>query len=143
MLHKKPDVLIVITLAYVYSRKMKDIHFYCWGYENSKGWAIIQDFIAHWAINNKEMVNVWTFDSFRMRDVLIFWFGHWIKFSNIRHFLILYHWVCRKILDNSQPFKTFTSFKIKMDVYQFLRGNGSRSYLSWFNIWIIWEHPSI
>ena len=62
MLHKKPDVLIVITLAYVYSRKMKDVHFYCWGYENSKGLAIIQDFTAHWAIQNKQMVNVWTFD---------------------------------------------------------------------------------
>ena len=62
MLHKKPDVLNFITLAYISSRKMIDIHFYCLGYESSKGLAIIQDFTAHWVIENKQMANVWTFD---------------------------------------------------------------------------------
>ena len=38
------------------------IYFYFQGYENSKGLGIIQDFTAHWAIKNKEMANVWTFD---------------------------------------------------------------------------------
>jgi hypothetical protein len=28
--------------------------------------AIIQDFTAHWEIKNKQMVNVWTFDSVRI-----------------------------------------------------------------------------
>jgi hypothetical protein len=41
---------------------MIHIHFYCQGYENSKGLAIIQDFTAHWAIKNEEIVNVWTFN---------------------------------------------------------------------------------
>ena len=37
------------------------IYFYGYGYESSKGLAIIQDFTAHWAIKNKQMANVWTF----------------------------------------------------------------------------------
>ena len=41
---------------------MIDIHFYCQGYGNSKGLAIIQDFTAHWAIKNEQMANVWTFN---------------------------------------------------------------------------------
>jgi hypothetical protein len=36
------------------------------------GLAIIQDFTAHWAIKNKQMVNVWTFDSVRIPDVLLY-----------------------------------------------------------------------
>ena len=40
--------------------------------KTSKGLAIIQDFTAHWEIKNKQMVNVWTFDSVRMRYVLIY-----------------------------------------------------------------------
>ena len=47
MLQKKRGVLNFITLAYFSSKKMIDIHFYCQGYENSKGLAIIHDFTAH------------------------------------------------------------------------------------------------
>jgi hypothetical protein len=39
------------------------IHFYCQGYENSKGLAIIQDFTAHSAIKNEQMANVWALDA--------------------------------------------------------------------------------
>jgi hypothetical protein len=49
-------------LADISSKKMRDIHNYFEGYENSKGLAFIQDFTALWAIKNKQMVNVWTFD---------------------------------------------------------------------------------
>ena len=63
MLQKKIGVLNFITLAYLSSKKMIYIHFYCNGYEDSKGLAIIQDFTAHWAVKNKQMANVWTFDS--------------------------------------------------------------------------------
>jgi hypothetical protein len=49
-------------LAYVSSKKMIDIHSYCYGYKDDKGLAIIQDFTAHWAIKHKPMANVWTFD---------------------------------------------------------------------------------
>ena len=38
-----------------------DIHFYFLGYKNSKVVAIIQDFTAHLALKNKEMVNVFNF----------------------------------------------------------------------------------
>ena len=62
MLFKKPDVLNFVTLAYISSKKMVYIYFYFYGYESSKGLAIIQDFTAHWAIKNKQMANVWTFD---------------------------------------------------------------------------------
>ena len=63
MLPKKRGVLNFITLAYVSSKKMIDIHFYWYGCEKSIGLAIIQDFTAHWAIKNKQMANVWKFDS--------------------------------------------------------------------------------
>ena len=59
-------------MAYVSSKKMTDIHFYCQRYENYKGLAIIQDFTAHWAIKDKQMVNVWTFYPVRMQDVFIY-----------------------------------------------------------------------
>ena len=62
MLQKKPGVLNSVTLDYISSKKIIDIYFYFWGYENSKGLAIIQDFTAHWAIKNKQMANVWTFE---------------------------------------------------------------------------------
>ena len=39
--------------------KDRDIYFYFEGYGKSKRLAIIQDFKAHWAIKNKQMVNVW------------------------------------------------------------------------------------
>jgi hypothetical protein len=60
--HKKPDVLNFITLDYISSTKMIDINFYFYGYESSKGLAIIQDFTAHWVLKNKQMTNIWTFD---------------------------------------------------------------------------------
>ena len=41
---------------------MIDMHFYFQGYGNSKGLAIIQDFTAHWAINNKPITNVPSFN---------------------------------------------------------------------------------
>ena len=62
------------------------------------------------------MLNVWTFDSVRMRDVFILWFGHWIKCSNIRHLLIFYRSVSCKIL------------KYKKYMHHFLWGNLSKSY---------------
>jgi hypothetical protein len=62
VLQKKPGVSNFVTLAYISSKKMIYIYFYFWGYENSEGLAIIQDFAAHWAIKNKEMANVWSFD---------------------------------------------------------------------------------
>ena len=34
---------------------MIDIHFYCQGYGNYKGLAIIQDFTAHWTIKKEQM----------------------------------------------------------------------------------------
>ena len=62
MLHKKPDVLNFVTLAHISSKLIIDIYLYFWEYECSKGLAIIQDFTAHWAIENKQMAIVWTFD---------------------------------------------------------------------------------
>jgi hypothetical protein len=47
------------------------IHFYCQGYENSKGLASIQNFTIPWAIKNKQMVNVWTFD----KEIELNWGG--------------------------------------------------------------------
>ena len=61
MLQKKPGALIFIILAYISSKKMKDIHFYCLCFKNTIGLAIIQDFAAHWAIKDEQMVNVWIF----------------------------------------------------------------------------------
>ena len=61
MLFKKPDVLNFTIWAQISSREMKNSHVYCWGIENYKGCAIIQDFIAYWAIKNEEMVIVWKF----------------------------------------------------------------------------------
>ena len=48
---------------------MKDIHFYFQGFKNTLGLAIIQDFMAHCAIKNEQMVNIWKFDLIRMRDL--------------------------------------------------------------------------
>ena len=59
MLQKKPGVSNFVTSAFISSKKMIDIYFYLYGYENSQGLAIIQDFTAHWAIENKQMANVW------------------------------------------------------------------------------------
>ena len=41
---------------------MIDIHLYCQRYENYNGLAIIQDFKAHWVIQNEQMANVWNFN---------------------------------------------------------------------------------
>ena len=71
MLKKKPGVLKSEILASVFSKKGIDIRFYFHWYENSKGLAIIQDFTAHWEIKNEEMVNIWKFDSVRMKDLVI------------------------------------------------------------------------
>ena len=84
MLQKKRGFSNCITLAYVSSKKIIYIYFYCQGYENSKGLAIIQYFIGHWAITNKQMANVWTIDSVRMRDILKWFF----KLSVFAHFLL-------------------------------------------------------
>jgi hypothetical protein len=87
VLQIKPGVSNFVTSAYISSKKMIDIYFYCWGYENYKGLAIIQDFAAYWAIKNKEMANVLRFGSgykiitFKIKDVLIS-FEHWIKLGN-------------------------------------------------------------
>ena len=62
MLQKKPGVLNFVALAYISSTKLIDIYFYGYGYGNSQVLAIIQNFTAHWAIKNKPMANVWTFD---------------------------------------------------------------------------------
>ena len=72
MLKKKPGVLKFKILARDSSKKMIDIRFYCKSYENSKGFAIIQDFTAHWAIRSKEMVIVLKFDSVRMQELVIY-----------------------------------------------------------------------
>ena len=53
---KKKVVSNFITLAYVFTKKMMDVHFYCLD--------IIQDFTLHWAEKNEQMSNVWTLDSF-------------------------------------------------------------------------------
>ena len=45
------------------------------------------------------------------------------KLSNIWHMLISYHSVRCKILEKSQPFITFISLTIQMDIYHFLREN--------------------
>ena len=55
---KKTGVSNFITLAYVSSKKMIDIHLYCYGHDNSKGQAIIQDLKAHLALKNKQLANV-------------------------------------------------------------------------------------
>ena len=44
---KKTGVSNLVTSALISSKKMIDIHFYCSGYENSEGQAIIQEFTAH------------------------------------------------------------------------------------------------
>jgi hypothetical protein len=62
VLQKKPGVLNSITLDHITSKKITYIYFYCQGYGNAKGLAIIQDFTDHWAIKKKEMANVWTFE---------------------------------------------------------------------------------
>ena len=59
---------------------MIDIQFYCQWYENYNGLSTIQDFIAHWAIINKEMVNVSKCDSVWMKDALIYNEGIEFKF---------------------------------------------------------------
>ena len=41
---------------------MIDIHLYCQRYENYNGLAIIQNFTAHWVIQNEQMANVWNFN---------------------------------------------------------------------------------
>jgi hypothetical protein len=69
VLQNKPELSNFITLEYVSSKKMIDIHLYCQGYENSKGQAIIQEITAHWAIKNKWMVNVSTFALVTRSDV--------------------------------------------------------------------------
>ena len=66
MLQKKPGVLKFKILAGDSSKKMIDIRFYCKSYESFKGFAIIQDFTAHWAIRSEAMVIVWKLDSVRM-----------------------------------------------------------------------------
>jgi hypothetical protein len=53
------SISIFRMMAYISSKKIIVIHFYCWKYEYSKGQAIIQDFRAHLVIKNKQMVNVW------------------------------------------------------------------------------------
>ena len=63
MLQKKPGVSNFVTSPYISSKKMTYISLYFYGYGNSKGLAIIQDFTAHWAIKNKQMASVWTFHS--------------------------------------------------------------------------------
>ena len=47
---------------------------------DTEGLAIIQDFTAHWAIKNKEMVNVSKCDSVWMQDALIYNKGIELKF---------------------------------------------------------------
>ena len=54
------------------SKIIVDINFYSLGYEKYIGLAIIQYFAAHWAIKNKEMVNVWKFDFIRMWNALVY-----------------------------------------------------------------------
>ena len=54
--------------------------------------AIIQDFTAHWAIENKQMVNVWTFDSVGMWDVVIYDSG--IE-SNFQTLTICLFWIAQ------------------------------------------------
>ena len=71
MFQKKPPLSNLVTSAYISIRNLIDIIFSSKEYENSKGFANIQDFAAHWAIKNKQMVNVWKFDSVRMQNVLI------------------------------------------------------------------------
>ena len=85
---------------------MIDRHFYCEIYENYKGLATIQDFIAHWGIKNEEIVTVWKFDSVWRLEGLIIKFRHWIKISNIFHLLIIHRWGCCKVPNNRQPYRT-------------------------------------
>lgn len=71
VVEKKPGVLKSKSLAQISSKKGIDIQFYFHWFKNSMGLAIIQDFTAHWAIKNEEMVNVWKFYSVRMKDLVI------------------------------------------------------------------------
>jgi hypothetical protein len=52
-----------VDSAHSSCKKLIDIYFYFEGYENYKRLAIVQDFTAHWAIENKQSANVWNFDS--------------------------------------------------------------------------------
>ena len=87
------------------------------------------------------MVNVWKFVqlecgmfSYMIQTLNQIW--------NISHLLIFYPSVSCTILDNSQSFRTFLSLKIKLDIYNFLRGNVSQSNPIWFNVRIIWDIPN-
>ena len=62
MLQKNPGVSNFVTSAYSSSKNIIDVFLNFYRYENSKDLAIIQYFAAHWAIKNKQMANVWTFD---------------------------------------------------------------------------------
>ena len=88
------------------------------------------------------MVNVWTFDSIRMWDVLIYDSDIESNFQTLAICLFFYPSVSCTILDNSQSFRTFLSLKIKLDIYNFLRGNVSQSNPIWFNVRIIWDIPN-
>ena len=39
------------------------IHLFFKEYEHFRGFSIIQDFTAHWAIKNEQMATIWKFDS--------------------------------------------------------------------------------
>ena len=87
MLFKKPDVFKFKTLAQISSMKMIDGHSYCEGYKNDKGWAIIQDFIAHWVIKNEEMAIVWKSNS--MHEFMNLWTTSIQIESNFQIFFIV------------------------------------------------------
>jgi hypothetical protein len=56
---KKNPFSNFVTSAYISTKKMIHVNLCSKGYGNSKGFAIVQDFTAHWAIKNKQMASVW------------------------------------------------------------------------------------
>ena len=60
---KKPPFQKFATLAYFPTKKMIYFILFSLGYGTFKLLAIVHDFIAHWAIKNKQMANSWNLNS--------------------------------------------------------------------------------
>jgi hypothetical protein len=95
----KTGVLNFITSDNVSTMEIIDIHFYCWGYGN---YIYYPESLRD---KNKEMVNVWTFDSLRIRDVLKY--DSCIE-SNFQIFAILYFLSVSELENCHSPTTTST-----------------------------------
>ena len=131
----------LVTLTPISSKKIIDIHFSFLRICNFWSVGYIQGFYS--SLNNKKISKWWMFEHFiqlecGMFSTMIQALNQIFKHSPFAYFLSLSEWT---IIDKSQPFRTFISLKLKIYIYNFRRGNMSLTSPSWFNVWIIWEHP--